>query len=71
MSMFIKSAELTDKDENGFQGVILWGKGGAAIATLKVETWAGGLEPYAREAVMCDLLDVLIEGVAPKEATKP
>lgn len=67
MSMFIKSAELTGKDENGFQGVILWGEGGAAIVTLKVETWAGGLVPYAREAVMCDLLDVLNDGVAPKE----
>ena len=64
MAAFIESVELTDKDENGFQRVILWHESGGALATLNVEHWANGLDGAGKEAVMCDLLDVLQDGLA-------
>ena len=67
MAAFIESAELAEKDENGFQQVILWHESGYALATLKVETWAEGLDGAGKEFLMCDLLDVLQDGINTKE----
>lgn len=63
MAAMIDSAELTEKDENGFQRVILWHASGATLAVFKVEQWGEGLDGVGKELVMCDLLDVLQDGI--------
>ena len=68
MASMVNSAELTDKDENGFQRVILWHESGSMLAVLKVEQWAEALDMAGREFVMCDLLDVLNDGSNTQEA---
>lgn len=67
MAMIIDRAELTDRDENGFQQVILWHKSGIPLVTLKVDSFQPEMPMAHRETVMCDLLDVLQDGVKFKE----
>lgn len=67
MAMLIDRVELMARDENGFQRVILWHKSGVPLVTLKVDAFQPDMPMAHRETVMCDLLDVLQDGVKSKE----
>jgi len=52
-------AEISERDENGNQTVILWHPSGAALLRMSVESYAPNLEAAHRDLIISDLLDVL------------